>query len=83
MIQRLHSRGALRAGLSVRSYPGRGCSRSGRTLDEALTHGLFVGAALALLQRAGVRPVWRSDAVPQASAVLPLAGLMAVAVRAF
>ncbi len=53
------------------------------SVDVAVTHGLFVGDALAQLQAAGVRHVWSSDAVPHATAVVPIAGLLADAVRAF
>ncbi len=53
------------------------------SVDVAVTHALFVGDALAALQAAGVRQVWSSDAVPHATAVVPVAGLIAGAVRAF
>ena len=53
------------------------------SVDVAVTHALFVGDALALLQAAGVRHVWSSDAVPHATAVVPITPLLAGAVRAF
>jgi ribose-phosphate pyrophosphokinase len=53
------------------------------SVDVAVTHGLFVGDALAQLQAAGVRQVWSSDTVPHATAVVPVAGLLAAAVLAF
>ena len=53
------------------------------TVDVAVTHALFVGDALAQLQAAGVRHVWSSDAVPHPTAVVPITGLLAAAVRAF
>ena len=53
------------------------------SVDVAVTHALFVGDAMAQLQRAGVRHVWSTDAVPHASAVVALDGLIARAVRAF
>lgn len=53
------------------------------SVDVAVTHALFVGDALAQLRAAGVRHVWSSDAVPHATAVVPVAGLIAAAVRAF
>ena len=53
------------------------------SVDVAVTHALFVDHAMAQLRAAGVRHVWSSDAVPHASAVVPLAGLLAAAVRAF
>ena len=53
------------------------------SVDVAVTHALFVGDALAQLRATGVRHVWSSDAVPHASAVVPITGLLAGAVRAF
>lgn len=53
------------------------------SVDVAVTHGLFVDEALQHLREAGVRHVWSSDAVPHASAVVPIAPLLAAAVRAF
>jgi len=53
------------------------------SVDVAVTHGLFVGDALAQLRAAGVRHVWSSDAVPHATAVVPITPLLAGAVRAF
>ena len=53
------------------------------SVDVAVTHALFVGDALAQLRAAGVRQVWSSDAVPHETAVVPLAELIAGAVRAF
>ena len=51
--------------------------------DVGVTHALFVGDAWAQLQAAGVRHVWSSDAVPHATAVVPITPLLAGAVRAF
>jgi len=53
------------------------------SVDVAVTHALFVGDAWAQLQAAGVRHVWSSDAVPHATAVVPITPLLAGAVRAF
>ena len=53
------------------------------SVDVAVTHGLFIGDALAQLHAAGVRQVWSSDAVPHATAVVPITPLLAAAVRAF
>ncbi len=53
------------------------------SVDVAVTHGLFVGDALAELRAAGVRHIWCSDTVPQATAVVTVAPLLADAVRAF
>jgi ribose-phosphate pyrophosphokinase len=51
------------------------------TVDVAVTHALFVGDAFAELQRAGVRQVWSTDTVPHPSALVPIAPLLADAVR--
>ena len=51
------------------------------SVDVAVTHALLVGDALAQLHAAGVRQVWSSDAVPHPTAVVPLAGLLAEALR--
>lgn len=51
------------------------------SIDVAVTHGLFVGDALAQLHAVGVRHVWCSDAVPHPAAVVSLAPLLADAVR--
>ena len=53
------------------------------SVDVAVTHGLFIGEAMAQLRAAGVRHVWSSDAVPHPTAVVSVAGLLAGAVRAF
>ena len=53
------------------------------SVDVAVTHALFVGDALAQLQAAGVRHVWSTDAVPHATAVVPITPLLAGAVQAF
>ncbi len=53
------------------------------SVDVAVTHALFVGDALAQLRSTGVRHVWSSDAVPHATAVVPINALLAGAVRAF
>lgn len=51
------------------------------SVDVAVTHALFVGDAIADLRAAGVRHVWSTDAVPHATSVVPLAPLLAAAVR--
>ncbi len=53
------------------------------SVDVAVTHGLFVGDAVAQLHGAGVRHIWSSDAVPHATAVVPITALLVDAVRAF
>ena len=52
------------------------------SVDVAVTHALFVGDALEMLRRSGVREIWSTDAVPHASNCIPLAPLLAQAVRA-
>ncbi len=49
------------------------------SVDAAVTHALFVGAAEAELRASGVRHVWSTDAVPHASNVLSLVPLLAQA----
>ena len=51
------------------------------SVDVAVTHALFVGDALDELRRAGARHVWSTDAVPHECAGVPLANLLAEAVR--
>ena len=52
-----------------------------RTVDVLVVHGLFVGDAIADLRRAGVRHVWSTDSVLHPTNVLPLAPLLADAMR--
>jgi ribose-phosphate pyrophosphokinase len=52
------------------------------SVDVIVTHGLFVGDAVADLHAAGVRHVWSADSVPHPSNVVPLAPLLASAVHA-
>jgi ribose-phosphate pyrophosphokinase len=51
------------------------------SVDVAVTHGLFVGDALAQVHQAGVRRIWSSDSVPHASNSIPVAALLAAALR--
>jgi ribose-phosphate pyrophosphokinase len=57
-------------------------ARGAATVDVAVTHGLFVGDALAAVQAAGVRHVWSSDCVPHASNAVSVVPLLAAALRA-
>ena len=50
-------------------------------VDVAVTHALFVDDALSQVQAAGVGRVWSTDSVPHSSNVLPVAPLLADAVR--
>lgn len=51
------------------------------TVDALVVHGLFVGDAVTNLRRAGVRHVWSTDSVLHSTNVLPLAPLLADAMR--
>lgn len=51
------------------------------TVDAAVTHALFVGAAYSELQAAGVRQVWSSDCVPHASNAVSVLPLLAAALQ--
>jgi len=58
------------------------CLRQGaRSVDVAVTHGLFIGDAIDELAAAGVRHVWSTDSVPHRSNAVPLAPLLAAALR--
>jgi ribose-phosphate pyrophosphokinase len=61
------ARGALAAGAA--------------SVDVIVTHGLFVGDAVEQVRAAGVRHVWSTDSVPHPSNVVPLAPLLASALR--
>ncbi len=52
------------------------------SVDVAVTHGLFIGDALAQIRAAGVRFVWSSDCVPHASNAVSVVPLLAAALRA-
>jgi len=51
------------------------------SVDVVVTHGLFVGDALAAVRAAGVRHVWSSDSVPHATNAVSVMPLLAAAVR--
>jgi len=51
------------------------------SVDVAVTHALFVGNALEALDRAGVRHVWSTDAIPHASNAISIVPLVADALR--
>ncbi|MBY0234170.1 MAG: ribose-phosphate diphosphokinase [Burkholderiaceae bacterium] len=58
-------------------------ARGARTVDVAVTHALFNGAAVADLHAAGVRHVWSSNSVPHASNAVSIVPLLAEALRRF
>jgi ribose-phosphate pyrophosphokinase len=60
---------------------GLALARGAATVDVAVTHGLFIGDALAQLRAAGVRHVWSTDSVPHASNCVSVAPLLAEAAR--
>ncbi len=61
----------------------RGALKQGAaSVDVAVTHALFVGAALATVYAAGVRHVWSSDCVPHASNAVSVVPLIAEAIAA-
>lgn len=49
------------------------------SVDVAVTHALFAGDALAVIEAAGVETLWSSDAIAHPSNALPLAPLLAEA----
>ena len=51
------------------------------SVDVAVTHGLFVGDAIAQIHDAGVREVWSTDCVPHASNAVSVVALLASALR--
>ena len=64
------------------AHVARQCIDSGAaSVDLAVTHALFVGDAIAVLTRAGVRHVWSTDCVPHPSNVVSVVPLLAAAVR--
>ncbi|WP_367184595.1 hypothetical protein [Tepidimonas sp.] len=54
---------------------------SAAAVDVAVTHALFVGDALAVMQPAGVGTVWSTDSVPHANNAVALAPLLAGALH--
>lgn len=51
------------------------------SVDVAVTHGLFVGDAVARLRAAGVGRIWSTDTVPHATNAIAVQGLLAEALR--
>ena len=52
-----------------------------RRVDAVVTHPLFADDALAVMQAAGIQSVWSTDSIPHPSNTIPLAGLLARALR--
>ncbi len=57
-------------------------SAGAASVDVVVTHGLFVGDAVAQIQAAGVRHIWSTDSVPHASNAVSVVPLLAEAVQA-
>jgi ribose-phosphate pyrophosphokinase len=55
--------------------------RGARAVHVAVTHGLFVAGAVELLKRAQIENIWTTDSVSSAGNGIPLAPLLADAVR--
>lgn len=53
------------------------------SVDVAVTHALFADDAVAAVRAAGVRHIWSADTVTHDSNAVPLAGVLADAVRRF
>jgi len=51
------------------------------SVDVAVTHALFAGDALQVMQDAGVGQVWSTDCIPHPSNVVPMAAALAQALR--
>jgi ribose-phosphate pyrophosphokinase len=56
-------------------------ARGAASVDVAVTHGLFIGDALAVLSASGIRHVWSSDSVPHASNTVSVVPQLAAAVK--
>jgi ribose-phosphate pyrophosphokinase len=54
-------------------------AQGAKSVDVAVTHALFVGDAMAVLQATGVRHVWSSDSVPHASNVVSIVPVVVAA----
>ncbi len=61
---------------AARALAAAGAAR----VDALVTHALFVGDALEIMQRAGIGEVWSSDSVTHPSNAFPLAGTLATAI---
>ncbi len=62
----------------------RGCfERGAGSVDVAVSHALFAPGAEAALAAAGIGRIWSTDSIAHPSNAVPLAALLAAAVRAF
>jgi ribose-phosphate pyrophosphokinase len=55
--------------------------RGARSVDVLVVHGLFFGDAVDQLRQSGVGRIWSTDSIPHSTSVIPLAELLAAAVR--
>jgi len=53
-----------------------------RSVDVAVTHALFADGALDTLRDAGIDQVWSTDCIPHATNVVPMAPVLAQALKA-
>ena len=51
------------------------------SVDVAVTHALFAGDALQVMRDAGVGEIWSTDCIPHTTSVVPMAPLLAQALR--
>lgn len=56
-------------------------ARGARSVDVLVVHGLFVGDAVDQLRQNGVGRIWSTDSIPHSTSVIPLAAMLAAAVR--
>ena len=68
-------------GRTLSSAARQALARGAASVDVFVTHAILGGDAAAELRVAGVREVWSTDSVTHASNVLPLAGMIAAALR--
>lgn len=62
---------------AARGLLGRGA----REVRAIATHGLFAAGALEGMRAAGIAGIWTSDAIPNPAGTIPLAALLATAIR--
>jgi ribose-phosphate pyrophosphokinase len=56
-------------------------ARGARSVDVLVVHGLFFGDAVDQLRQSGVGRIWSTDSIPHSTSVIPLAAMLAAAVR--
>ena len=68
-------------GRTLAATAGLCAARGARRVDVAVVHGLLFGDAEEHLREHGVSNIWSTDSIPQSTSVIPLARLLAAAVR--